>query len=189
MNRLADCCNTLDCELGSGILADSANAYALPYVSRIMNVPLTSSRYDIFDEDIPFYQLVLHGVIPYSSTAVNAEADPVDTVLMAAVTGSSLTYDMLWEDTALLKNTEFDIYYYANYKGNIRRAAQAYRTVEPILSKVSGCTIDEYITDGGSCITAVYSDGTEVTADFDKKTLTSGGGLYDLGAAGREGGI
>lgn len=189
MNRLADCCNTLDCELGSGILADSANAYALPYVSRIMNVPLTSSRYDIFDEDIPFYQLVLHGVIPYSSTAVNAEADPVDTVLMAAVTGSSLTYDMLWEDTALLKNTEFDIYYYANYKGNIRRAAQAYRTVEPILSKVSGCTIDEYITDGGNCITAVYSDGTEVTADFDKKTLTSGGVLYDIGAAGREGGI
>ena len=190
MNRLIDCYNILDCELaGGGILADNANAYALPYVSRIMNVPATSSRYDIFDEDIPFYQLVLHGLIPYSSTAVNAEADPVDALLAAAVTGSSLTYDMLWEDAALLKNTEFDIYYYANYKANIRRAAQAYKMVEPILSKVSGCTIDDYITDGGSCVTAVYSDGTEVSADFEKKTLTSGGVLYDIGAVGREGGI
>lgn len=189
MNRLADCYNIFDCELESGILADSANAYALPYVSRIMNVPLTSSRYDIFDEDIPFYQLVLHGVIPYSSTAVNADANPVDTVLMAAVTGSSLTYDMLWEDTELLKNTEFDIYYYANYRGNIGRAAQAYKAVEPILSKVSGCTIDDYITDGGSCIAAVYSDGTEVTVDFEAKTIACDGVLCDLGAIEREGGI
>lgn len=53
----------LDSSLGNGILADSANAYALPYVSHITNVPLSSSHFDVFDEDIPFYQLVMHGVI------------------------------------------------------------------------------------------------------------------------------
>ena len=43
------------------LMADTANAYALPYVDEITDVPLQSSGFDVFDEDIPFYQLVMHG--------------------------------------------------------------------------------------------------------------------------------
>lgn len=43
------------------LMADTANAYALLYVDEITDVPLQSSGFDVFDEDIPFYQLVMHG--------------------------------------------------------------------------------------------------------------------------------
>ena len=56
-----------DEKVGS-ILADQANAYALPYADHIINVPLSSSKFDIFDAEIPFYQIVMHGVVPYSTT-------------------------------------------------------------------------------------------------------------------------
>ena len=36
MNELTDCYATIDDRLGSGILAEKANAYALPYVSRLL---------------------------------------------------------------------------------------------------------------------------------------------------------
>ncbi len=85
---------TLTGGLSNGILADCANAYALPYVNHITNVPLSSSRFDIFNEDIPFYQLVMHGIVPYSTTAVNADADSETLLLMAAATGSQLRYDL-----------------------------------------------------------------------------------------------
>lgn len=188
MNRLTDCYSILSGEFGGGFLADNANAYALPYVSRIMNVPTTSSRYDMFDEDIPFYQLVIHGIIPYSAPPVNASPDPEEAVLMAAATGSSLNYDMIWEETGLLKDTEFDIYYYANHKGSVDRAAAAYRLVEPVLSKISGSVITDYNKEeGGKRITAVYSDSTEVTVDFEAKAIACDGVLYDLRAIEEEG--
>lgn len=181
MNRLTDCYNILSGEFGGGFLADKANAYVLPYASCIMNVPTTSSRYDIFDEDIPFYQLVIHGVIPYSAPPVNADPNPEEAVLMAAATGSSLNYDMIWEDANYLRDTEFNIYYYANYKSSADRAASAYKLVEPVLSKISGSFMTGYDMDErGKRVTAVYSNGIEVTVDFEAKTIACDGILYEL---------
>ena len=165
--------------LEGGILADNANAYALPYVSHIKGVPMTSSRFDLFDEDIPFYQMVLHGVIPYSSEAVNGSADPEKLMLMAAASGSCLSCDMIYEETSELKDTDLDFLYYANYKGNIKKAAEEYALLEPLLSSVSDCYITDYRAEGG-IITTVYSDGTKVVADLDGMTVRWDGGFISL---------
>ncbi|MBR5682545.1 MAG: hypothetical protein IKW96_04565 [Ruminococcus sp.] len=167
-------------KLGGGILADNANAYALPYVSHITGVPMNSGRFDLFDEDIPFYQMVMHGVIPYSAEAVNGSPDPERLMLMAAATGSSLSYDMIHEETSELKDTELDFLYYANYKGNIRKAAEDYAMLEPLLSSVSDCYITGYHADG-DIITTDYSDGTRVVTDLGAMTVSWDGGFISLG--------
>ena len=96
------------------ILADTANAYVFKYTDHITNVPLSSSCFDIFDKDIPFYQMVMHGLIPYSTTSVNGSADSEQLFLKAVASGSNLHFDLVYEDTSELKDTEYDIYYYAN---------------------------------------------------------------------------
>jgi hypothetical protein len=157
-------------KLENGILADGANAYALPYVSHITGVPLSSSRFDLFDEDIPFYQIVMHGVIPYSSEAINGSADPADMILMSAAAGSSLSYDMIYEATSELKDTELDGLYYANYRHNTEKAAKAYSLIKPMLRRVS----DSFITDyrrNGDVITTIYSNGVKVVTDLEKKVV------------------
>lgn len=190
MNRLVESYEELNSSLSGGILADSANAYALPYVRHITNVPLSSSRFDIFDEDIPFYQIVMHGLIPYSTTAVNGDADSETLLLMAAATGSNLSYDMLYEETSELKDTEFDIYYYANYANWIETAAAEYRMLEPVLSSVSDCFITDYeIENNGSFVTTTYSNGTVVKVDFEKKTIDFNGKLINVTEYAEEGGI
>lgn len=187
---LTGCFRSADEMLPGGILADCANAYALPYVSHITGVPLTSSRFDIFNEDIPFIQMVLHGVIPYSTTAVNGDADSDKLLLMAAVTGSLLSYDMLYEETSTLKDTQYDVYYYANYANWIGTAAAEYRMLRPVLSRISGSTMESYSTDeSGNKITAVYSNGTRVSADLEKKTVDCGDIHIALADYEAEGGI
>lgn len=181
VQRLTEGYKTLSDMLKNGILADSANAYALPYVSHITNVPMNSSGFDIFDEDIPFFQLVMHGVVPYSSRAINSSADPDEMLLMAAATGSLPSYDLLHEDVSELADTEFDIYYYANSGFQTKPAAEAYKLIAPVLSKVSG----EYMTDwkrenGGKQITAEYSDGSVITVDFEKKCIGLNGNFRYL---------
>lgn len=190
MNLLTESYNTIGEKLGNGILADSANAYALPYVSHITNVPVTSSRFDVFDEDVPFYQLVMHGVIPYATTAVNGSADSETLLLMAVATGSNLYFDMLHEETSTLKDTEFDIYYYANYENWIDTASAEYKFVSAILSDVSDCTIADYqVSDDDTLITTTYSDGTVIEVDLENRTINHNGTEYNLSEYAEEGGI
>lgn len=180
----------LDGSLEKGILADCANAYALPYVSNISGVPLTSSRFDLFDEDIPFYQMVVHGLIPYSTTAVNGDADPEQLLLMAAATGSNLSYDLLYSEVSDLKDTEFDVYYYANYEHWIETIGSEYQLLKPILSSTSTASITDYETENeGKLVTTTYSNGDVVKVDFEAKTIDFNGEHYDLAEYAQEGGI
>ena len=172
----------LSSALGNGIAADGANAYALPYLSRIDGVPLNSSRFDIFNEDVPFYQAVMHGLIPYSGTAVNGSPDPDALLLMSAATGSLLSYDMLWGETSELKDTDLDVYFYANHENWVSAAAEDYKLLKPVLSKVSGSFITDYKTsDDGSRITSRFSDGTVVEVDLAAKTVSCGGNVITIG--------
>ena len=66
-------------------------------------MPLQSSGFDVFDEDIPFYQMVMHGVKSYGTSAVNASATPEETVLLAIASGSSLHFDMIGENRDFCK--------------------------------------------------------------------------------------
>ena len=190
MNILTENYKKLDESLENGMLADSANAYALPYVSHITNVPLSSSRFDLFNEDIPFYQLVMHGVIPYSTTAINGDADSETLLLMATATGSNLDYDMLYEETSILKDTEYDIYYYANYANWIETAAAEYKLIQPILSNVSDSTITGYdVENDGKLVTTTYSNGTVVKVDFERKSIDFNGNKINLSDYDDEGGV
>ncbi len=161
------------------VMADGASAYAFPYADYISDVPLVSSGYDIFDEDIPFVQIALHGLVPYSSTSVNGDADPERLVLMAAAAGSGIHFDMVYEETSGLKDTEYDIYYYADSSYWLKTAAAEYRFIKDVLSDLK----DEYIvsyTADGDIIETVYSSGTSVKVDLAAQTAEKNGKTYAL---------
>ena len=123
--------------------------------------------------------MVLHGVIPCSSEAVNGSPDPERLLLMSAATGSCLSYDMIYEETEVLKDTELDMLFYADHKYNIKKAARQYSQLKPLLSSVS----DSFITDyqrNGNVIRTTFSNGTEVTADLDSMTVRWNGGYVSF---------
>lgn len=156
--------------LSDGILADGANAYALPYVSHITNLPTKSSRFDIFSEDVPFYQIVIHGIIPYTSVAVNSSPNPVETLLKSVAMGCLPCYDIIAEETSVLKDTELDVYYYANADGWLDDIAEQYCNLKPLYERIADCTITGYDVDG-DIITTTYSDGTVTEVNLDLQQI------------------
>ncbi|MBQ8906874.1 MAG: hypothetical protein IJY85_10975 [Ruminococcus sp.] len=176
-------------ETGVGsMLAQYANAYALPYVDHVTNAPLSSSSFDLFDEDIPFYQLVLHGVIPYSTQAINGSADSDRLFLLALATGSNLHYDMVYEEISELKDTEFDVYYYAHYAYWLDTAAQEHKLASEILSGVSDQTITGYEREG-DVITTTYENGTVTVINLDTGEIRLNDTVYRLSDYVTEGGL
>ncbi len=173
MQYVADSVKALQEGLGS-VLSEDPNAYVLPYTDTITDVPLYSSGFNIFDEDIPLCQLVLHGVIPYSTKAVNGSADAERLVMLALAAGSNLRFDMLYAETSELKDTDFDIYYYAYYDYWIKNAAQYYDFAKDLLRKVSDAHIISYVKDG-DVITTKYSNGCETSVNLADCSVTMDG--------------
>ena len=184
---MADSLSGLQSGVGS-VLANTANAYALPYVDHVTNVPLSSSGFDVFDEDLPFYQLVLHGVMPYATTAINGSADSERLLLQAIATGSNLHYDLLHEETSELKDTDFDIYYYAHYANWLDTAAQEYKLASTVTAAVSNQTIVDYIQQD-DVITTTYADGTVTKVNLKTGQISLNGTTYELSEYVEEGGL
>ncbi len=168
-------------DAGLDLLADSCAAYALPYADRISDVPLQSSGFDVFDEDIPFYQIVMHGVIPYSGTAINASADGTWAFLSSIATGCNPAYDMIYAEASDLKDTDLDTYFYSNYGFWSNTAAEEYQIAKEVLASVSDQTITAY-SKTDDVATTVYENGTEVVVDFAEETITVNGTVIDLDA-------
>lgn len=169
----------LDDQVGS-VLADGANAYILPYVDHITNVPLNSSKFDIFDQDIPFYQIVMHGLKSYSTTAVNGDAQIADLILDAVASGSNLRFDLMAEEANELKDTRYDVYFYADAKYWTEDAAGCYRFTKDILSDVSNQKITEYNILSDDEIETVYENGTKTIVNKADRTVTKNGKVYSL---------
>ncbi len=169
----------LDEQVGS-VLADGANAYVLPYVDHITNVPLSSSKFDIFDYDIPLYQMVMHGVKSYSTTPVNGDAEIAELVLKAMASGSNLHFDLIAEEANELKDTRYDVYFYADAQYWTEDAASCYNFAKQILSDVSDKRIEEYNIISDDVIETVYEGGTKITVNIPERTVDKNGTVYSL---------
>lgn len=163
------------------VLAENPAEYVLPYADYITNVPVCSSKFDLFDYDIPLYQTVLHGVIPYASEAVNSEADIDRHVLASIASGSNLSFDFVGIEASELKDTKLDKYYYAYYANWVNEAAGLYQLADKVLAPAADSTIVSYtVSEDGNEITTVYDNGYTTVVNFEKNTVKAGSDTYSL---------
>lgn len=163
------------------VLSDNPAAYVLPYTDYITNAPLTSSKFDVFDAEIPFYQMVLHGVTPYASVAVNGEADLDIASLKAIAAGSNIGFDLVGTEASELKDTKLDKYFYGYYANWVNEAAGLYKLSDEVLSPAADSTIASYtVSEDGTEITTVYDNGYKTVVDLEKLTVEADGKTFKL---------
>lgn len=195
MKTVVDGYKKANSDVGS-VLADGANAYVLPYVDHVTNIPVNSSGFNVVDYDIPFYQMVIHGYVPYSTQAINKSSNSEETFLLALAYGSSLHYDMLFEQSSKLSDTAYDDLYYANYEGWLEIAAAESKAAKQVLSAVSDKVITKFDIDRQSnVITTTYGseDGkakeSVVKVDLENGKVSIDGADVDVSSIIGEGGV
>ena len=120
----------------------------------------------------------MHGVTPLATTPINASADSDTLLLKAIATGMNPRYDMIYQETSTLKDTEFDNLYYANYEYWVINASQQYKFAKDILDAVSGNYITSYKQDGDVIYTE-YSNGTKTEVDLANMVVRLNGATYN----------
>lgn len=162
-------------DAGVSLIAQQCNAYALPYVKAITTVPLYSSNYDLFDYDVPFYQMVIHGYIPYGSKPVNASSNANELRLLSLASGSAFHYEIMYSSPNDLTDSLYDGYFYAGHTGWLDVAAKDYAMFKELDDAIKDQTVIDFEHINNRSFKITYSDNTVIEIDTDRETCKING--------------
>ncbi len=157
------------------VILSDANAYLLPYARYIEDAPWQSSRFNVTDQDIPFYQMAVSGLVSYAVPAVNLQADPGLALLRAIESGSCLKYTWITGDPADLINTEYMELYGTDSSAWMESALENYRIVNAIYQKSEGSRILEHNILAEGVRETKFENGVSVIVNYnDAEALVRG---------------
>ncbi|MCR5250126.1 MAG: hypothetical protein K6E50_05915 [Lachnospiraceae bacterium] len=97
------------------IMINMGNDYAVPYVDMVTNMDLKGSEYTIIDENVPFYQIAIHGYIDYTGDPINISGDDQEELLRCVEYGAGLNFTLMKESSFALQKTLYTEYYGCEY--------------------------------------------------------------------------
>ena len=154
----------------------ASNAYAVPYLERVLDVPLDSSGYDFFDRDVPFYSMVFHGYAALAGSRMNHSYDMQQSFLKSVETGSELHFLGMYEDSAKLKETDYTEYYSTTYTLWLDKAAAFWKDYQPLLQQVQNSTIADHGMAAEQVSRTVYDTGVTVYVNYGTEDYTAADG-------------
>ena len=160
-------------ENGVRLTASQANDYALSYLDLVTDVETASSGAKLFDRDVPFYSLVVHGLVDYVSSAPDGNPDE-ETVLKAIETGSGLKYTFTMNLDSELYQTEYSGLYYTSFETGREQALKQVQKAEAALSGLQNQQMVSHRMIGELAITG-YEDGTLIYVNYSEQEISYGG--------------
>lgn len=162
-------------DAGQSLLGDNANAYAFTYAEEVINVPFYSNNYRILDEEVPFYEMVLHGYIPFAGEALNLTDDYETALLKSAESGAGMYFKWIYAENTVLKDTEYDDLYSVNYEAWLAQATEDYARMNRELGRLSCCEIVSHVYVQEDVSKVIYENGSCVYVNFSKEDVTVDG--------------
>jgi len=164
--------------LSNGVLElmiSSANAYAMPYASRISDVPLSNSRYLAAPDTVPFYSMVLSGRLPLSSRPVNDEPDIRAAFLRCVEAGVMPCWRLSDDDDALSKDTHFRSLYNLSYQWSGALLRELYAEFKPFLDAAAGRTVIRHDTPVPGVSRTEFDNGVVIWVNHALKAIDING--------------
>lgn len=159
------------------LMIQGGNAYSLPYAESVVFAPLTNSAFNLTDDAIPFYEIVLHGFIDYAGSPLNMEDDQGIQIhiLKALETGANLNYTWFYAKSSAVKDTAYNDLYASNYADWIDEAEAAYKEVNAVLRQVRTRTIVDHAKLDHGVYATTYEGGTQVIVNYNDYRVNADG--------------
>ncbi|MDQ6422889.1 DUF5696 domain-containing protein [Paenibacillus sp. LHD-117] len=161
----------------SDLLVAGGNAYAFPYADRLINVPTDDSGFNLTDETIPFYQIVLHGYADYAGEPINLSNDQDIALHTLQSIELGMAPHFLWthESSSKLKFTTFDAMYSTEYASWYDEAVEMYNRANEALSGVRTARIADHLRHSDDVTETRYDNGISVYVNYSDKAATVNG--------------
>ncbi|MFB9326446.1 DUF5696 domain-containing protein [Paenibacillus aurantiacus] len=163
---------------GAGrLMVSGGNGPVLPYADTVVHAPLTDSRLYLTDEEVPFYEMVVHGFVDYAGSPVNLSRDQdYETNLLKSLeTGASLYYLWFAGDPAAVRSTDFDDLYAAHYSNWFEEAIRGYHELNEAVGDVRLQAIVKHEKLADNVYRTTYEKGKTVTVNYNSQAVTIDG--------------
>jgi hypothetical protein len=151
------------------LMLNGAFDYAAALADHVVNAPLRSGGMDVYDEEIPFWQIVFCGYLDYSIGASNLSSNPSVFMLNMLETGASPMFSWVYQNVDELIGSRSDNLFSADYSKWLDRAVSDYAQVNAVLSKIRGLPITAHERNGNISATE-YGGTITIICDYRGKS-------------------
>lgn len=161
---------------GKKFMSSEANAYAAVKSDVIFNSPARSNAALIFDDDIPFYQMVLRGRTALSSESLNLATDREEELLKAVEGGMGLTYTLTAKYDTKLIDGGVPVFYNSLYSDLKDGIISDSKTLSELYGKIGNSAIKSHKIHDSGLRETVYENGVTVFVNYSSGELNSPAG-------------
>lgn len=166
---------TAEAALGD-VRATDGNLYAWYKASHIYDL-VDEYSYDQFvDEEIPFVQMVLHGLATYSGAPANLRDDYRLELLKSIEYGAEPAFTLTYAPSAsLIRTYGLGFLYSSHYRDWLERVQEEYRLFNEALGPVRGAFITGHRTVAPGVKEVAYSNGITIVVNYNADEYTGQG--------------
>ncbi|MCQ6563117.1 DUF5696 domain-containing protein [Paenibacillus mendelii] len=151
---------------------DYGFAYTLGHVDRIDNAPTDSSHFVFEDETVPFYQLVVGGLVPMSGEPSNLRDDAVKDALRLIEYGVAPSYYLTYEDTSEIKRSLYAMLFSSVYKDWLDKAIAEFDGAKQLFQEIAGQPLIDHRKLEDHAYMSTYANGTQVIVNYSSSPIT-----------------
>ena len=170
--------------IGAGqrdLLVSGGNDYSFAYTDHVINAPLQATPFPILDEQIPLWEMIVHGSIDYAGAALNmtqSEDRRVD-LLHLIDYGAAIHYAFTWRDAAEMKYTGLNSLYATTFSSWKDQAVEDYAFVNGALRQVAGAAMVCYEKLSDTLTRSDYSNGVSIYVNVGSGPAQADGHIVD----------
>lgn len=144
-----------------------ANMYVYDSADFIYDIPVETYGYFITDTEVPFLQMVLSGLIPYSSTIGNLSADLQEEKLRWIEYGAVPNFEVTYEDALKLKNiSDYNQLYTSKWSSWKDTIIETYNELKVALKDVYSYQMVKHEVVSEDVVKVTYSNGAVVYINY-----------------------
>ncbi|MCL6604636.1 MAG: hypothetical protein K6T94_17370 [Paenibacillus sp.] len=154
---------------------DYGFAYTLGHVNRIDQVPLDSSGFVYTDRAIPFYQLVVHGLVPYTGSPVNLYDDSRNQALRALEYGAIPSYELTFAPSSDMQRTMEDRLFSSEFDSWLAPSVKNYLELKEVYDSISNQQMMNHEQLQRNVFRTTYANGVSIIVNYNSQSVDISG--------------
>lgn len=158
---------------------DYGFAYTLGHIDRLDNIPMDASHYYYQDRAVPFYQIAIHGLVPYTADPSNLADDPRLHLLKLLEYGALPSYELTYERSTLLKETLAHRLLSSQYEDWQEEVIADYEVLMALLTDVHDQFIVNHEMLAPHVFRTTYENNTQIIVNYDRESRQAAGHMIE----------
>ena len=155
----------------------------LANANMIFNISNSTTKMNVFDRTIPFYQLVISGIIPYTESEINLNENSRYGLLYCLRSGSAPHYIVGANmDSDPLQNTEYEHIVSSKYDDWKEQIVKVFNEYAKTVEEIGSTRIVDYKHLADEVTETVYESGVSVVVNTSDKTYLHNGQTVNSGS-------